>query len=39
MRKVTSILTSLSLFIFSILILIDFMIIGSDIPVNIHRNE
>ncbi|KEI00102.1 hypothetical protein [Clostridium botulinum] len=39
MRKVTNILTSLSLCIFSILILIDFMIIGSDIPVNIHRNE
>lgn len=37
--KITNILISLSLFIFSILILIDFMIIGSDIPVNIHGNE
>lgn len=37
--KITNILISLSLFIFSILILIDFMIIGSDIPVNIHSNE
>ncbi|KEI14435.1 heme transporter CcmA [Clostridium haemolyticum NCTC 8350] len=39
MMKITNILISLSLFIFSILILIDFMIIGSDIPVNIHGNE